>query len=372
MPTTRIPVIEVKQNSRIYYVSKLKASEIANYTTVDRYRPDLPSVDHPDQGYQRVAEPARYKKFANYLIKEEHPLCPTALLLSGRNIDLNYDKNSDTIELNTEMKLQIIDGQHRAEGYKFAIFDKKVERLIDFEVPIIIVPKIDKINEMRQFAVINGTQKGVRLDLVNMILTQVAKRAGEDQLDKKELPRVIISRVVESLNNEHGSPWHGLIIMPNEKAQTKKELRDNPTLANCKIVYATSFMTSLKPLYAFLDEFDFLRGDAAEQSRAFASILIKYWNAIKSLLPDALETPSQFVIQKTPGIFALHTVCRTALRNLFKLNKGWTEAEFVRLLEHAEAMTDSSFWLADNGEAAKYGSMKGFAELARIIESQMS
>lgn len=370
MSILRIPTIKVSQNKKDIFIAKMKVEDLKKYTIVDRYDSNL-DIDHPKQGYQRSAE-ARYKKFANYLIKSEYPYCPTAILLSARDYDLHYDQQTSTIQIDSDHKLQIVDGQHRERGYSFAIYEKNIEELIGFETPVIIMHNINKITEMRQFAIVNGTQKKVRLDLVNMILTQIAEREGVDKIKKQEFSRVVIARTVELLNNDDGSPWHNMIIMPNEKAYTKKEVLENPSLKNRKIVLATSFMTSLKPIYSYLGEFHpFLKGDPKEQARGFAEILSEFWKAIKFLVPEAFENPSGYVIQKTPGLFSLHTICRNILPRLHMARKGFLEFEFRNLLKFSSSLSNPEFWDAEEGEAAKYGSMKGFAELASIIDEEL-
>jgi len=370
MATLKLPVLKVSQNNKSIYLSKIKVEELKKYTVVDRYHWEL-SIDDPKQGYQRSAE-SRYKKFANYLLKSEHPYCPTAILLSARDYDLKYDENSSSIELNSRHKLQIVDGQHRERGYSFAVYEKNAEELLGFETPIIIMHDIDKITEMKQFSIVNGTQKKVRLDLVNMILTQIAEKEGTEKLKKQEIARVVISRAVEEMNNNNKSPWYDKIIMPNEKAFTKSEITADPALINRKIVMATSFMTSLKPIYNYLGDYhSFLKGDPKEQAKAFSKIMIEYWKAVKSLVPKAFDNPSQYVIQKTPGLFSLHNICRLLLPRLHMARRGWLDTEFEHLLENSNSLCNPEFWDVDGGEAAKYGSMKGFAELSSIIEEEL-
>jgi DGQHR domain-containing protein len=370
MSTQKLTVIEVKQNNKSIYIGKIPVEELKKYTTVDRYQPKLP-IDDSKQGYQRSAE-SRYKQFANYLLKEEHPFCPTALLLSARNSDLKFDPIESTIELDSRERLQIVDGQHREKGYSFAIYEKNAEELIGFETPVIIMHDIDRVTEMRQFAVVNGKQRKVRLDLVNMILSQIVDQQGADSVDKKELSRVIVSRAVEELNNNEKSPWHDKIIMPNEKAFTKKQISENPELRSRKVVLATSFMTSLKPIYTYLGEsHTFLEGDAREQGVGLAAILIEYWGAIKELIPSAFEDPSEYVIQKTPGLFSLHSICKRLLPIMHTARRPWRRSEFVNLLERSNSLGSTEFWNVDDGEAAKYGSMKGFADLATIIHEEL-
>lgn len=46
----------------------------------------------------------------------------------------------------------------------------------------------------------------------------------------------------------------------------------------------------------------------------------------------------------------------------------WDRENFRAILESCSELADPAYWDATKGEAAKYGSMKGFAELADNLE----
>ena len=48
--------------------------------------------------------------------------------------------------------------------------------------------------------------------------------------------------------------------------------------------------------------------------------------------------------------------------------RGWDEENFYAMLEPCVDLGDPTYWSAADGDAAKYGSMKGFAELADLLE----
>ena len=103
-----------------------------------------------------------------------------------------------------------------------------------------------------------------------------------------------------------------------------------------------------------------------------ADILIAYWKAIKSVVPEAFENPDNYVIQKTPGLFALHMVLRDNLLGRIKGGlQEWDEPTFTRFLKVSPEICDPNFWLKSSGHASVYGSMKGFKELAVFLSESL-
>ena len=76
--------------------------------------------------------------------------------------------------------------------------------------------------------------------------------------------------------------------------------------------------------------------------------------------------------QKTPGVFALHMLCKSLLRDMHTGRRPWTQEHFAEMLADSEELGMPSYWAVgtderNRGEGAKYGSMKGFAELADLL-----
>lgn len=176
---------------------------------------------------------------------------------------------------------------------------------------------IDKIGEMRQFNIVNGTQKSVRTDLVNMILTQLAQRLGDDAVKDAEHWKVVVSRVVTMLNEQKGGPWQDQIVMPDSRSYSKEEIDARPELAHKRVVRATSFMTSLKPVEAYLAEHHTRPGDSLEdRAKTLFDVVTEFWKAVREMMPVCFEKADDFVLLKTPGIFTLHKVCREVMRDM--------------------------------------------------------
>ena len=370
--TLALPALALRQNGYKIYITGIRAEDLEGFTQIDHFDPSL-EPDHPKQGYQRREETPRIKKLGNWLRRNLEGglgvLMPTAILTSTRDSKVDYDATTRTITLHRSKPLYVVDGQHRKAGLRYAIYEKSLDALRDFEMPLIIVEDLTREEEMEQFAVVNGNQKGVRTDLVNMILTQLAAAKGDSYLDEKDQWKVVVSRTLASLNDSTGGPWEHCIVMPNERSATKAEEDENPELKNRGLVRATSFMVSLRPIYEYLRQYFDNRSLSSEDRTAeMTQIVNAFWCAVRRMNPDAFAKPGDFVLQKTPGIFALHRMCARLLPMMHIARRDWDESNFYAMLEPCVDLADPDYWNSETGEAAKYGSMKGFAELADLLE----
>ena len=367
-----LPAIPLAQNGHTVYLTTIRAEDLANFTKVDRFHPKLP-VDHPDQGYQRSEEMPRVKKLANWLRQTldmgNGVLMPTSLLASTRRKSLDYNAERGTLTLSASEKLHLVDGQHRRAGLLYAINQKGREELRDFQVPLIIVEGLSTEDEMRQFAVVNSTQKSVRTDLVNMILTQLAAGEGDDSIRQGDQWKVVVSRALQALNDDDSGPWYDMVVMPNEAGFKKADLNESPELEHKKLVRATSFMSSLKPIYDYLEQslWDVRGLTTAERAEELFQIVTAFWAAIRTLNPEAFAQPGDYVLQKTPGLFSLHRLCKRVLPVMYEARRPWDVDNFITMLEPCSELADPEFWDRVGGDASKYGSMKGFAELADLL-----
>jgi len=370
--TITLPAISLTQNGYRVFVTGIRSEFLEEFTQIDHFDPNL-KPDHPKQGYQRREETPRIKKLGNWLrscLQNAEPvLMPTAILTSTRDAKVDYNPETREIVLHRSKPLFVVDGQHRKAGLRYAIHDKGLDELRGFEMPLIIVEDLSREEEMQQFAIVNGNQKGVRTDLVNMILTQLASAKGDDFIPERDQWKVVVSRTLSSLNEERGGPWEGRIVMPNERAPTAAEVAADPDLRDRGLVRATSFMTSLRPIYDYLRQYFDNRSLSSEaRAEEMTRIISAFWRATRKLNPTAFESPAKYVLQKTPGIFALHRMCSRLLPMMHIARRPWDEENFYAMLEPCVNLTDHKYWNADTGEAGKYGSMKGFAELADLLE----
>lgn len=366
MKELRVPALRLRQGDFNLYITGVKAGDLARFTKVDKYNPDLP-VDHKEQGYQRTAEMPRVKKFANWIRKtvDENGkiLVPTSVLLSARGQDVAFDETRRELILRSDRKLNLVDGQHRTRGFDYAINEKGIDAVADLEVPVVIVTGLSRMDEMQQFAVVNGTQKSVRTDLVNMILTQLAAKQGDAAVDEKDHWKVVVTRVIEQLNQREDSPWYQMILMPNESTHRV----DRQAGDAIPLVRATSFMTSLRPIHEYLKGGFFQGKGTVQRADVMADVLMGLWAALRDLNPAAFKDPHMYVLQKTPGLFSIHDLAVRSMPVMHMQRMDWSRKGFEAFLEPCVELSDPEFWHRSEGDASRYGSMKGFADLADLL-----
>ena len=357
--TTVVDAIEINQSGHRIFVASLTGEQLIGLSVVDPYNSSLPPGD-PKQGYQRPAERSRITRIGTYLIKHQGSgLYPNAILLGARN-PLRFDPVTHRLELPAGSSLRVIDGQHRIEGLRYAIEEKDADSLRHFPIPVVIVQIEDRTVEMDQFKIINGTAKSVRVDLVNSILTAIFEEQGADAIPEKELWKVVVTKAVDALNKRDDSPWQDVLLMPDETT-----VASNPG----KITRATSVITSIRPIYDYLQEFGFLSQKNVEERAAYLTdILVAYWRALRNVVPDAFTVPADYVIQKTPGLFSLHYLLKDKLlKDIYFGRRPWDEETFEEFIGDSPEITEAAFWHKNNKRAAAYGSMKGFRELADLL-----
>ena len=70
-------------------------------------------------------------------------------------------------------------------------------------------------------------------------------------------------------------------------------------------------------------------GEFPDEPNGEIEILGRYWQALNDLMPDAFKNPDRYVIQKTPGVFSLHSVFPLAFELARQLSKNVNLDAFI-------------------------------------------
>jgi DGQHR domain-containing protein len=356
----KVPAVKIEQANTVLYLTFLRGKDVVDgVTQVDAWSPSNKS------GYQRMPIPARFRKISRYVQGKEgsRPILPQAVVLNHRDAEprLKFTPTDGgpfgMLELKHDQKLWEVDGQHRLGGLRVAVEENPA--LGEYPIPIVITEGLVRLEEAVLFFVVNTNQKRVPTDLAQRLIDQQMKdpdlkmqivAGGRDWIPKGV-------KVVDAILATAGQPWEGKIGIPGTKtggAVTKQ----------------VSFVTSLKPVLTSL------YGSAEPEE--IAQLLIRYWQAIAAVYPEALADPDEYVIQKTVGIFPLHAIA-PEIFEMVRVNHGkitvhaLTEV-FEELNKNLGKVYDgagSDFWHREDGEAAKYGSQKGFRMLADILRDHL-
>lgn len=335
----------VRQGDANLYVGVMKVKDLVDEGQVDMF------VAGHAEGYQRALSAARARTFGRFV--ESGGLSPASILLNIREGHI-AEEPEGTLNVSEGAKFWIVDGQHRMEGLRFAA--ERDPEINDLEFPVVIMNQPSSYEEAKQFVIINKTQKGVRTDLAERFLMQAVKQEGRTKLMEMRESGVLrgilkdvewVTRAIEIadiLNQDKKHPWYGRIRLPNDP-------KDGTTVAQ------KSFTGSLEPVL----KDSFFQGKPIQP---IASALGNYWDAICELCEAAFESPKEYVIQKTTGVFVLHKIFPRVSEFCHddKGNRVLTKEKIKSVLKDLPFMS-IEYW-DNNGTAGMRGtSRKAFASL---------
>jgi DGQHR domain-containing protein len=349
----KITVQPFKQEGVQMFSGVASARKLLKVCKVDEWDPQ----NEDGGGYQRAPERSRTGKLAKYLANSNNPLLPSSILLSHRGSIATRDVGNGMLELEIAAGaiLWVVDGQHRLYGIQRAIEEDGLQRLADYQLPIVIVEFKNVEEEAHQFRIINETMKKVRTDLARRLLAaHIATKSGKKEVQNDARLWEANAVTVLSVLTKQGAPFESKVQPPNSR-----KTKDN-------VIRELSFVTSLKPILTTWP----YNGWAPDR---VGLVLSRYWAAWKKMIPDAFENPKDYVLLKTPGAFSLHLLARDALEALRREGIAEPQTEdFLKILEKLEAPATADYWKSDNADgAAMAGSMKGFALLAAMMRDEI-
>jgi len=354
-----LPAFKIMQHNVPLYITFMTADQLSNE---DRIKPDIWSPQNPD-GYQRTLQRFRARQFAKFILNERN-ISPPAVLLSIREpVEFKEVEGCyGYLKIPDNATLWIVDGQHRIEGIRMALRGlRRYGRLdpTELTLPVIIMcpPEMGcedaRYCEAKQFVIINRTQKRVRVDLSDRFIARLTPEQRREltvlgpEVRLRETQAAV--EIADKLNTDPDSPWYQRITIPGQPR---------------RIISQRMFTESLRPI---------LRDPSLSQlsSDEIADLLNEYWKAWQELCPTAFQNPSDYVIQKTTGVFVLHELLPLATSILDSLQRDWTTEDFKWLLGCMDRGNSSEFWHVE-GPAGRIGtSKKAFKNLASELKNSL-
>lgn len=318
------PAAKIKQGDLTIFTTSLYVKDLLEK---DFYRIDRldPTLNNPE-GYQRLLDKNRTKRFAEYLIrawKDGDAYLPTSIFLATeKKIKYNKEKNTIVFDTSEIGAFNVVDGQHRIAGLIQAV--EEMPDLREFQIPANIAVNLDTISQMCHFLIVNSTQKAVDKAIVQQIQARLTDMINIE--DYPTLPKWIKRQVekgddrdaliiAEFLNTENDSPWKDKILMANEKN-------------NSYTIKQNSFVNSLKK-YILSTNNPITRTDFKKRNK----ILKNYWKAIDNVLNKSKQLDKS-ALYKTIGLDMFNQVSPAVFTQLF-LKKNFKVVEIESLLKAA-------------------------------------
>ena len=156
--------LSYEEARKILFIPKTNTEAMGNLTEL------FTNMIEYEEGYQRLGNLSRMKKFADYLLENKNTYVPP-IILSARGkwefIPEGKDQNTGNIQING--KAAVIDGQHRLGGFLIYCSENNI---FDLKINCEVILNIDNEKEMELFKTINKEQKGVDVShLTNLIAT---------------------------------------------------------------------------------------------------------------------------------------------------------------------------------------------------------
>jgi len=348
-----LKAFRIIQRGTALYATALRAGDL-----VARARVDVWSPANPD-GYQRLVSVRRTGELAWYLMEGE-AVFPTSVLLSVRR-DVTFREETEVdgqtlgvLQIPDGEPLWVIDGQHRVEGIRGAM-ERGQRDLEDYQVPVVIFVNPEKINEVRWFYLVNSRAKRVPTDIADRVLQrtlhEVGKaglKAAESSQTKRGEKAVLQAKATDVVDylRERCPVWKGRIEVPGEPKPSPYAVRQHTVVASL-----------LEGVFKdpTLGRFE---------TDSVAQLLDDYWCAIGRVYQEAVANPSQYSIQKTPGLYSLHMIFPDVFERCREV-RDYSREKMEEILNHLAAEgVDSSFWHREDGNPLTFGTgMKSLRKL---------
>lgn len=354
-----LTAIRTTQHNVVFYTGTISAEQLCDSEGKLKIKPDIYQHGTNEDGYQRIATSSRVRDFARYI--GDNRQSPTSIIINVRDVEVQFKPFTGTpnfglLKIPANGNIYVVDGQHRLEGLRL-LYDEMKKRgsELSFEFPVIIT-NTGKYEEALQFAIINRTQKGLRTELVDLVLKRIS--ATEDPLRIQKLPKIISKdlgwktvamAVTEELKKS--DIWKEKMQEPNEK-----KTREN-------VATVSAIISSLEPV---VSKFNI----SMAQVKPVSEALNTYWESVSELCPlSTRQNPRSSVLMKTLGTSVMHLLFVDVIQIAQdyydnKRDKG----TFKEILEGGGQYATDGFWK----QASIYGSGKSsVSTVYRLIKDSI-
>lgn len=292
-----------------------------------------------------------------------------------------------TIETEQSKWLSVIDGGTRLEGIHSSLTHNLIDSSWDVDARIFL--RLDIVEEIGQFFLINENQKRVRTDLALRVVQRSLDDGNLNDSQLKVLSTVVpdtdqwkysASRIAGSMNTSPDSPWKGLIQMPNDHFTQPVKLQ--------------AYLTSLQPLLKNDDLMEILsqmekNGNLLVDGKKvlpvdfLTKVLNNFWKAVQEVNQSARDEPSTNVLWGSIGVSAAHIALAPIFVTILQSPNPNLTTPVFRIMLAQSFVAEYDYWFTrkgsklsaeqypnEKGEATTFTGGAGYGRLGKELETQ--
>ncbi len=355
--TIELLALESRNLDTTCYRGSAPLAELTRISHADIYDQDL----NPE-GLQRDLSQKHAKEAYEYVARDRDPRLPRAfpeVVLNVRDkavikrevltadhgtrlVRLTLDV--DKIDAARSVKVSRVDGNHRLF---FGAGDGKEREPLLAVVPFQLHVGLTREQEAGLFSDINSQQKGLNTSHLAVIRTRITPEEVELELHPA---RVFARRLAEDV----ASPWHGLVHMGGSKAGAKE----------AHVYRPINFIALEHGVGRILRTSQYLREREAD---AQYGLVRSYWQALKSVFPEAFEQPRQYLVLRNLGVQTFSQLGAMVIDRCIIAGN----VEIDHMVPFLLAAKDTVDWHADSHDVAGMSGNRAVLRLSGRMQKDM-
>lgn len=394
--------MKVKQGNYQFVLQKITVAKLKLFTRfTERILMGLDEDDKPiyNDYFQRKLDTSKVNKIADFLIDDPNSIFPTNIVLAVPEEVITITNETDNelefkildkvvTELDSNVYITIVDGQHRIRGIEIALerltkdidvlfsiigtsanndlqkkynkFTEARDKLLNFELIVTYALNATIDFQASIFSIINRTQTKVPENLVQSLFG----------LTDRESPQKTALEITLALNAHPDSPFYKRIKLYGHKNQI---ITETPVITQSSLVKAIVKLISINIREAERDRFRdrkdlilnisphlcFRKYYAKNEDQKIINILFAYFKCVELSLLDptgnsywSLGNPVKNVLQATVGFESLLNILPFILSKIDEEKKQTIKAylPFIEKLKNVEYVNFEKFPLASIGK----------------------
>ena len=303
------------------------------------------------KGYQRNIDNKHCMKIVEFLKLDF--FMPTAIICATDN------------EFRVDGTLRIVDGQHRVNAFKLLRSQdpERYEQIKNYEIPVIVMAKVDENTEIDTFITINKTSKKVDTSLALVLKNKMNKYNNSEDLTMPKAEYIAVE-VAQRLNYNDAidNIWFDKILFEGTPKNTPQLISLNAFVKSTRVLFNQMAKKQIISLgWTTHEEIDICIEKCCE-------IMLSVWSIVQNKWPDLFDSDleKRRIIQGAIGFTSINKVITELLSKIPFVDENHFIYEFKKRMQYIPVESDN--WLPGN-VYSKYSSESGYRIIAKELLS---